>query len=802
MAATAYAAVVSLRRLLEDILHHPPQRIHLDPQRFQSLLQQITTFQHFLEDYDALPITSKPEVEDGLEGQLAEACYAAEDIIESFVLDHILASSQLQVDRILTHFSQDFPKVMQDVDFMEKKVMKIKGKMGVVKDQQPVNSLHADGLSGRLAPSANDTTTGLDSHLLQLKERLVGDEPRLQMVSIVGMGGIGKTTLARTVYDDPLIVQNFEIRAWVTISQEYDMRETLLAVLHVTEILFGKRKQEDSASKVAKLVDIMSKHSDEQGRGKQEDGANNFVKFVEVFLGKACPGELEEIGKKIVKSCKGLPLALVVIGGLLAKSQRTIEQWEDVAENLASIINLGNHEQSLKLLSLSYRHLPIHLKPCFLYMATFPEDFEIRVSKLIKLWIAEGFVNPSVHQRLEDIAIEYLKELIDRNLLIVRQQGTLGKIKSCIIHDLLRDLCIREAQKENFLSIMKVYEVDIPPNIENTRRLGIHRSTKLYRYNPRVLNTLRSASSTRSLVCESEWISPWLVPCLKLLRILNVHDRHSAEDIMQLINSRFLHFVGNWDLNSRLTSSVSLLWNLQSLIVNNSSSTILPCEIWEMTQLRHLKFQKIVLPNPPRQSHSQDSHILVNLCTLSTPENFRLTEEAVRRIPNIRKLKIGYVNSLTSWKLSDYCLENLARLSKLESLTLHIKWYEKDPTADFAFPQSLKKLTLKGCGLPWEDMRIVGSLPNLEILKLGYGAFHGPEWNPIEGEFVRLKYLLIASYHLQYWRAEITHFPFLEHLVLYATSLEQVPLDLAEIHTLRLIELNGVGNPLSIPSSR
>ncbi|KAL0287239.1 UNVERIFIED_CONTAM: putative late blight resistance proteinR1B-16 [Sesamum calycinum] len=88
-------------------------------------------------------------------------------------------------------------------------------------------------------------------------------------------------------------------------------------------------------------------------------------------------------------------------------------------------------------------------------------------------------------------------------------------------------------------------------------------------------------------------------------------------------------------------------------------------------------------------------------------------------------------------------------------------------------------------------MRIVGSLPNLEILKLGYGTFDGPEWNPIEGEFVRLKYLLIASYHLKYWRAENTHFPFLEHLVLYATSLVQLPLDLAEIHTLRLIELNG-----------
>ncbi|KAK4395423.1 Disease resistance protein RPP13 [Sesamum angolense] len=358
-------------------------------------------------------------------------------------------------------------------------------------------------------------------------------------------------------------------------------------------------------------------------------------------------------------------------------------------------------------------------------MATFPEDCEIHISRLIKLWIAEGFVNVVVPHSLEDIAMEYIKELIDRNLLIVRQQGILGKMKSCIIHDLLRDLCLREAQKENFLCITKVYDVDIPPNIENARRLGIHRSTKQYRYNPRVLNTLRSASSARSLVCESEWISPWLVPSLKLLRVLNVHDIYSAEEIMQLINSRFLHFVGNWDVNTRLTSSVSLLWNLQSLIVRGSPSTVLPSEIWEMTQLRHLKFEKIVLRDPPRQSHSQDSCVLENLCTLSSLENFRLTEEVVRRVPNIRKLKIAYVNSLLGWKLSNYCLENLARLSKLESLTLDLYSCQKVPTEDFAFPLSLKKLCLRGCRLPWEEMRIVGSLPNLEILRLYDRAFVG-----------------------------------------------------------------------------
>ncbi|KAK4395422.1 putative late blight resistance proteinR1B-19 [Sesamum angolense] len=693
-------------------------------------------------------------------------------IIESFVLDQTLASSQVQVDRILTRFSQDFPKVMQDVDFIEKKVMKIKGKMEVVKDQQPVSSLHADGLSRRLAPTANDTTTGLDSHLLQLKERLVGDEPKLQMVSIVGMGGIGKTTLVRTVYDHPLIVESFEIRAWVTISQEYDTREILLALLHVTEILFGEQLRKNLYGRRYLIVmdDMWSTKVWDEVRKYFPDTSNksrilittrlsnvavNFdsdapheMDFLDddkswnllcekVFLGEACPLELEEIGKQIAKSCKGLPLALVVIGGLLAKSQRTIVQWN---------------------------HLPIHLKPCFLYMATFPEDLVIRMSRLIKLWIGEGFINPIVPRSLEDIALEYLKEHIDRNLLIVQRQGALGKMKSCTIHDLLRDLCLREAHKENFLCITKVYDVDIPPNIENTRRLGIHRSTKQYRYNPQVLNTLRSASSTRSLVCESEWISPWLVPCLKLLRVLNVHDVYSPENVIQLVNSRYLHF------------------------------TILPPNIWEMTQLRHLKFEKLVLPEPPQQSGragSQDSYILENLQTLSTLENFRFTKEVHNRIPNIKKMKIAYGNDLGGLKLSSYCLKNLSNLGKLESLTLNMMgWCEKHSAGDFGFPHSLKKLTLRGCRLPWEDMRFVGSLPKLEMLRLYDSACVGSMWNPSEGEFARLKLLQIRSTDLKYWGAENTHFPSLEHLALSFVYLQELPLALAEIHTLRSIELD------------
>ncbi|KAL0319045.1 UNVERIFIED_CONTAM: hypothetical protein Sangu_2060700 [Sesamum angustifolium] len=139
-------------------------------------------------------------------------------------------------------------------------------------------------------------------------------------------------------------------------------------------------------------------------------------------------------------------------------------------------------------------------------------------------------------------------------------------------------------------------------------------------------------------------------------------------------------------------------------------------------------------------------------------------------------MKLAYENNLVGSKLSSYCLENLACLSKLESLTLDINWRDETSAGDFGFPHSLKKLTLSGCHLPWNDMRIVGSLPNLEMLRLHRWAFVGDVWNPSEGEFGRLKFLEIRSTDLKYWGAENTHFPSLEHLVLDGVGLQELPL--------------------------
>ncbi|GFQ05991.1 late blight resistance protein r1-a [Phtheirospermum japonicum] len=104
------------------------------------------------------------------------------------------------------------------------------------------------------------------------------------------------------------------------------------------------------------------------------------------------------------------------------------------------------------------------------------------------------------------------------------------------------------------------------------------------------------------------------------------------------------------------------------------------------------------------------------------------------------------------------------------------------------FPSSLKKLILEGSRLQWEDMTMIGSLPYLEVLKLEFGSVNGPEWKPVEGEFIRLKMLKIHCVDLIYWNADNFHFPVLEELVLGSMSeLEEIPLGIGEIPTLKLI---------------
>ncbi|KAL0418017.1 UNVERIFIED_CONTAM: putative late blight resistance proteinR1A-10 [Sesamum radiatum] len=457
---------------------------------------------------------------------------------------------------------------------------------------------------------------------------------------------------------------------------------------------------------------------------------------VKVFGQEGCPfPELEQIGKDIAEGCRGLPLALVVIGGLLAKSNMTREYWESVAKNINSFANSEDNEYCLKVLSLTYNNLPIHLKSCFLFMRVFPEDKTIVVSKLIRLWVAEGFIKLVRGKTLEEVAESYLKDLIGVNLIFISEWKRTGKIKSIHIHDLLRDLCLRESDKENFIRVSRVqriYRMEKAPD----KCYLCHNEAFLWdgRINVSEIHVgLQSTSVATALVCED---CKSMYPDLMRLRWVKAFGRPGGE-LLQHTRLRYISF-GNryydicYEKDIISSSTLPFLWNLQTLYIksdDDDSEIVLPSEIWMMPQLRHINITWAVLPDP-MDAKDGTTTVLENLQNLMVIQNFKCTREVVERIPNLKELKVNYPYDFDEWSYIQ--LHNLARLHKLESLSLDATIF---PLKNITFPTSLKKLVLEDCEIPWKYMTIIGSLPNLEVLKLHYGACKGPNGIQLQGNF-------------------------------------------------------------------
>ncbi|KAK4394721.1 putative late blight resistance proteinR1A-10 [Sesamum angolense] len=772
MAISAYAALLSLADVLNNVQH--PAR-HLDGDRIQSLQEKATP----------------------------------------------------------SSFCEDIDKEISKIDSITKELMMIKEEWSSeIPEQKPIPSRPAGSSTG-LPSTPKDST-------------MVGFDEDQRYLPIVGMGGIGKTTLAQNAFNHPSIVNT--LRIWFTISQIYNVQEILQGLLNDGKIqensetlaklgerfhkkLFGRRYLivMDDVWNIKAWNELSLFFPDNGNRSRimmttrmsevavslgchdpylmsflnEEESWNLFCD--KVFGQKRCSyPELEEIGKDITKACRGLPLAIVAIAGLLANSNMQQQYWESIAENVNSFANSQDNDHCLKVLSLSYSYLPLHLKACFLYMSVLPEDYQIKVSELVQIWIGEGFIESERGKILEETANGYLEDLVARNLILIGERAVCGKIRSCSIRDLLRDLCLREFDKEHFVRNLKVrwhYSWKRWWN-HHWGYLSGKTCFMCCKYEnqgvnidlPIVFVGTQSTSVASIWICDSCKIK---YPNFAKLRLARVMDDFAGDEILELTKLRCL-FLDGYSFDAFQSSSLHLLWNLNSLLVDFSDSpnnpSVIPNEIWEMPQLRHLKFQCALLPNP---TTTQGSTILENLHTLSGMLNFRCTKEAVERIPNLKKLKIKY-SSVHSEKCSGYCLENLAYLHKLESLSLSILTLHGEKVSTYgmlglgagghmhiAFPNSLKKLSLKGGRIPWENATLIGLLPNLEVLKLLHHSFDGPEWNPEEGQFSRLKALYICESNLVWWRAESTHFPSLERLFLkYMYDLKEVPYEIGDIATL------------------
>ncbi|XP_049403000.1 putative late blight resistance protein homolog R1A-3 isoform X8 [Solanum stenotomum] len=489
----AYAAVTSLLQTLDHLSQtHTSHSLLYKKEHTEVLSEKYTFLKTFLEDFTN--IFNEDIKMKHLERMIQEAANGVEDTIDSHAYDSSVVVQSKRVRRKADMiFHQNLEYAIEEIGLIQREVMK---KIKVSSFNSKIS--HSRYTSSQFPLDQKDIIVGLDEDLLKIKDRLIVQSSRLEVVPIIGMGGIGKTTLARRVYDDSLIAYHFYVRAWTNVSQEFDTREIFLGILRSIGVVNDEVERNSTTDQLAERVyrslkgrkylivldDMWSIEAWQHVRRSFPDDRNGsrivlttrlvdvascacsgnslhqmrFLSMEEswtllrdkVFGNGGYPLELEKIGRYIGHQCQGLPLAVVAIGGLLSKMSKETSSWENVAEKVGSLMTSDTMD-CLNILSLSYNHLPQYLKTCFLYMGVFAETCEIPVWKLIKLWIAEGFIKKVNHKNLEDVAEENLRELVDRSLVLMGKHTSLGKIKTCKMHDLVRDMCLREAQYENFI---------------------------------------------------------------------------------------------------------------------------------------------------------------------------------------------------------------------------------------------------------------------------------------------------------------------------------------------------------------
>ncbi|XP_057802855.1 putative late blight resistance protein homolog R1A-3 [Salvia miltiorrhiza] len=423
-------------------------------------------------------------------------------------------------------------------------------------------------------------------------------------------------------------------------------------------------------------------------------------------------------------------------------------------------------------------------------MAGFPEDYEIRVSELIKLWVAEGFLEGRDESKtLEEVAEDVLEVLVEQSLVLVTSKKSDGKIKRCKLHSVVRDFCSRQAGEEKFLlPIMDYFPNPIVRRHFLPQVLQNHQRVSVGWYDLDLKDSTHS-SCTRSIICISQrgYRPKGSIENFKSLKVLHVLRRkdHAFWELGQVFDLIHLTYLASKIPSNIIPSAISKLHNLQTLIIYRSEVS-LPDEIWNLEQLRHLiAFSFLPLPDPKDPAKSS----LKNFQTLSLATNFVFSSNMVRKFRNIRKLEICY-SLEEKFRPNYFDFGSLGLLSRLEKLKLETHCsFQLCPK--FYFPRSLKKLELSGWRLPWTYMMVFGRLPSLQVLKLKNYACSGELWKTIEGGFVDLRLLHIDESNLQNWTTESSHFPRPQRLMLHrCLYLSKIPVDIGKIPTLELIEID------------
>ncbi|XP_027120673.1 disease resistance protein RGA2-like [Coffea arabica] len=464
-------------------------------------------------------------------------------------------------------------------------------------------------------------------------------ENQLTVIPIVGMGGVGKTTLAQLIYNDFRASDHFDRKMWVSVGEDFDLIKIAKAIIEQInheaknlsnlEVLQETLRHSISGKRILLVLDdvwnedslkwsMMSRgflgaaHLESAvvittrntmvarlsgtvlpyylGPLDEEDSWSLFRKFAFKSIHNRENIELEEIGRRIVQRCGGLPLAIKSLAGLMGSKEKAREWLFFMEENRGNLPELENHFFSV--LRLSYNHLPSHLKQCFAYCSIFPKNHKIYREKLIQLWIAEGFVRSGKgSRRPEDAANGYFMELIERSFFVQITRDEFGEIRDCRMHDLVHDLAQSVASVG--CSILETGNSQVvSKELRHSSLVGKSKTST-------VLESLNEATNLRTLLLLSCKLdsNPQLLQNLVCLRVLDLSEsgiRKLSKAIGNLKHLRYLN-LSHTHIKT-LPESISNLRNLQTLeLVECYDFQELPRAICELTNLRNLDFQSCPL---------------------------------------------------------------------------------------------------------------------------------------------------------------------------------------------------------------
>ncbi|XP_030526057.1 putative inactive disease susceptibility protein LOV1 [Rhodamnia argentea] len=676
------------------------------------------------------------------------------------------------------------------------------------------------------------------SELMMTSEGAQGEEA-LRVVSVVGSGGSGKTTMVRRVYNRVDVKKHFECCAWVRVSREFVFKNVVMSIIeqvsinrlndvdHMNEeVLVEKLFKElidkrylivlddvcdaeawhqltipfpDSKNgsrvilttcddKVARLADPWNLPS-QMCRLTNEERWELLLKKM-----KEHEGGLTEYKDKIMaKLCRGSPLGIVLLGGILLNTEPS--EWAGKIDKFPSS---WQDERALRdILALSYQELPPELKACFLYLVIFPIASDISVRRLLWLWLSEGFLDglPGTERKErepEDMAELYFQRLVSRNLIEVTKWKLDGCPKMCRMPGVIHEFFF---PKSVDLGILHIDENSSrPPENCKVRRLMefLKKQNSLDSFIDPSLRSYTSFNSTSRGTANRD-IGTFLMNVIqnggfRLLKVLDLEGVYKPVLPESMRNLLLLRFLGlRSTVLDSIPSAIGQLPCLETLDLKHTNVTAIPSSIWEAKSLRHFCMNEVHIDafvHKPSKGSLTNLHTLkglyvgdkkavvngldrlVKLRKLGLTchkDSLKAVAKWIKQLTNLQSLKLrsvdkfGKPSKLEGISMAQHL--NLCNLYLLGSLPIRTNQLSR------VLPSCLRKLTLSKSKLVEDPMEVLGQLKDLTILRLFAHSYVGSQMTCVSGGFPKLRVLKLWMLdELQHWTVQDQAMPLLQEL--------------------------------------